>query len=122
MSSKQESVLVMGASPNPSRYSYMATNKLSAFGHTPVPFGARKGEIGDHQIVKDLPQDGIDTVTMYLGAPRQKEYYDYFIKLKPTRIIFNPGAENPELEKLANEAGIETENACTLVMLQVGTF
>ena len=64
----------------------------------------------------------IDTVTMYLNPIRQKEYYDRIIHLKPRRIIFNPGAENPELEKLAKQKGIQTENACTLVLLSTRQY
>lgn len=122
MSKNFETVLVMGASPNPSRYAYKATVMLHKHGHKVIPYGKRKGEIEGHEIVHDLPKNGIDTVTMYLGAERQKEYHDYFLRLKPKRIIFNPGAENQELADLAQNEGIETENACTLVLLSIGAF
>jgi hypothetical protein len=39
------------------------------------------------------------------------------VHIKPNRIIFNPGTENPgEYERL-RKAGIEVIEACTLVML-----
>ena len=74
-------------------------------------------------IQKGQPQaEEIDTITLYLNPERQKEYYDYILGLQPKRIIFNPGTENFELVRLAKEQGIETEFACTLVMLSVGQY
>jgi predicted CoA-binding protein len=67
-------------------------------------------------------EEGVDTVTLYLGPDRQPEYYDYILSLKPKRIIFNPGTENPELVQLAKEQGIETVEGCTLVMLSIGAY
>jgi predicted CoA-binding protein len=121
-STKNETVLVLGATPNPERYSYKATVSLAQAGHIPVPYGIRKGEIAGFTITSELPESGIDTVTMYVGPQRQAEYYDYLIKLKPNRIIFNPGTENPELFELAQANGIEVEVACTLVLLATDQY
>lgn len=115
--------LVLGATPNPDRYSYLATVKLRSHGHEVVPVGIKKGMIGDLEIVNGRPLPGdIDTVTLYLGPERQQEYYDYILSLKPKRIIFNPGTENDELAALAEANGIETVEACTLVMLSIGNY
>ena len=115
--------LVLGASANPARYSYLAINKLQRFGHPVVALGRRKTTLGDVEIEKEkLPHEGVDTVTLYLNPTNQKEYYDYILALKPKRIIFNPGTENEELEKLANQQGIKTMEACTLVMLSTGQY
>ncbi len=115
--------LVLGATPNASRYSYLATMRLAQHGHHVVPVGIRKGEIEGIKIVEGKPEEeGVDTVTLYLGADRQAEYYDYILSLKPKRIIFNPGTENPELAQLAKEEGIETVEGCTLVMLSIGAY
>ena len=59
----------------------------------------------------------IDTVTLYLNPKRQEEYYDYIISLQPRRVIFNPGTENMEFIKLLKNNQIESEIACTLVLL-----
>jgi predicted CoA-binding protein len=64
----------------------------------------------------------VDTVSLYLKPFRQKEYYDYILSLKPRRIIFNPGTENPELKELAEKQGIKIEEACTLVLLSTDQF
>ena len=64
----------------------------------------------------------VDTITLYLNPSRQKELYDYILSLKPRRIIFNPGTENPEFEEMAESKGIETVEACTLVMLSIGNY
>ncbi len=115
--------LVLGASPNPTRYSYAAVKQLTRYGHEVVAVGNREGEINGVAIQRGQPPvNEVDTITLYLNAENQKQYYDYILNLNPKRIIFNPGAENPELSRLAHEKGIETLPACTLVMLSVGNF
>lgn len=115
--------LVLGASTNKTRYSYIATQRLKNHGHEVVPLGIRDGEIEGIQIQNGTPDvSGVDTVTLYLNSQRQEAYYDYILNLKPKRIIFNPGTENPTLMRLAREQGIETEVACTLVLLSLGDY
>jgi predicted CoA-binding protein len=115
--------LVLGASPNPERYSFLATNLLLEKGYAVYPFGIKKGVIGDIAILNEWPQAGtIDTVTLYVGPSGQAEYYDAIIGLAPRRIIFNPGTENPAMQALAQENGIDTIEACTLVMLKTGQY
>lgn len=115
--------LVLGATTNPSRYGYIATNRLKRYDHEVIPLGIRTGEIDGTPILLGKPVlENIDTVTLYLNSKRQEEYYDYILSLKPKRIIFNPGTENPELVRLAKENNIEVEIACTLVMLSLGSY
>lgn len=115
--------LVLGASDNPLRYSFLAVNRLRSKDHPVVAIGARKTEVGDVKVEKEkLPFDEIDTVTLYLNPQRQKEYYDYILSLRPRRIIFNPGTENEEFESLAEGRGIEVQEACTLVLLSTGQY
>jgi len=120
---EQKKTVVLGASPNPARYSYLAINRLRSHNHPVVAIGKRKGTVSGVDIQTDHePVDGVHTVTLYLNPQNQHEYYDYILSLKPRRIIFNPGTENDELEKQAEEAGIETVEGCTLVMLGVGSY
>jgi uncharacterized protein len=115
--------VVLGASPNPARYSYLAVNRLTTHNHPVVAIGKRTGKIGPVEIQTDHePIEQVDTVTLYLNPQNQREYYDYILSLKPRRIIFNPGTENDELETRAKEAGIETVEGCTLVMLGIGNY
>jgi predicted CoA-binding protein len=96
---------------------------LSEKGHAVYPYGIKKGMIQSLPIVQDWPSAGsISSLTLYLGPTAQEAYYDQIIALKPQRIIFNPGTENPTLVQLANAAGIETIEACTLVMLTTGQY
>jgi uncharacterized protein len=119
----KKKTLVLGASENVERYSNKAVRKLVANNHPVIAIGNKVGKIGDVEIVKThLVYDNIDTITLYLGEKNQKPFYDYILSLKPKRIIFNPGAENIELEELAKENGIETMEACTLVMLSTGQY
>lgn len=115
--------LVIGASLKPERYSNKAIKMLRESGIETFAYGRRAGTVEDVDIFTTAsPIKNLDTITMYLGADNQKEHYDYFLSLKPKRIIFNPGAENAELSKLAIEKKIEVINACTLVMLRTNQY
>jgi len=115
--------LVLGASDNPGRYSYLAVTRLRGVGHPVVAIGRKQAKVGDVEIGTDQqPLTGVDTVTLYLSPQHQKQYYDYILSLHPRRIIFNPGAENPELATLARANGIEPVEACTLVLLNTGQY
>jgi uncharacterized protein len=123
MPNQPKSTLVLGASDNPERYSYLAVNRLRNAGHPVQAIGRKKVKVADVEIdtvKKDLP--AIDTVTLYLSPAHQQEYYDYILSLHPRRLIFNPGAENDELANLAKAHGIEPVEACTLVLLSTGQF
>lgn len=115
--------LIIGATPNPSRYAYLAANRLESYGHEIVNIGIKNGEVAGEKIQRaSEPLPGIDTVTLYVGPSTQPEYYDYILATKPKRIIFNPGTENAELKRLAQQNNIETIEACTLVMLGTGQY
>ena len=119
----QKKTVVLGASQNEERYSNMAVKKLVAHKHPVTAIGNKEGIINDIKIIKDNPSiSDIDTVTLYLNPENQKPYYDYILSLHPKRIIFNPGTENEELEKIANEKGIKTMEACTLVLLSTNQY
>lgn len=119
----KKKTLILGASANPSRYSYLAANRLVKFGHPILNVGIKTGEVAGVAIEKPLIiHPNIDTITLYVGKEHQKDLYDYIIQTKPKRIIFNPGTENNELEVLAHNNGIETIEACTLVMLSTHQF
>jgi len=123
MESTKKKTMVLGASDNPSRYSYLAVDSLNRHSHPVVAVGKHKGKVGNTEITTEHPAlTDIDTVTLYLNAQNQKQYYDYILSLSPKRIIFNPGAENDELAQLAEEKGIKPMEACTLVLLSTGQY
>ena len=123
MDQLKKKTLVLGASDNPERYSYLAVNRLLNSGHPVVAIGRKKTSVNGVEIGTEKKLfNGVDTVTLYLNADHQKEYYDYILSLKPRRIIFNPGAENPELENIAAANNIQPMEACTLVLLSTGQF
>src|SRR6185312_852439 len=120
---ENKKTLVLGASPNPSRYSYLAINQLRSKGHDVIAIGRHTGKVDDVEITnEERPIENLDTVTLYLNANNQKPYYDYIFSLKPKRLIFNPGAENQELAALAKEKSILPQEACTLVLLSTGQY
>ena len=115
--------LVMGASLKPHRYSNMAIRSLVKNGHEVKAFGLKNGTVVDTVIDTELiDYKGIHTVTLYMNATRQKDYYSYIIALKPERVIFNPGAENFEFKTILDQNGIYNEMACTLVMLSTNQY
>ncbi|MDB5018721.1 MAG: CoA-binding protein [Mucilaginibacter sp.] len=115
--------LVLGATPNESRYAYLAANRLVRSGHSIVNVGLKDGEVAGVPIEKpETIHTDIDTITLYVGPQHQEPLYNYILQTHPKRIIFNPGTENSELRDMANEKGIETEYACTLVLLSIGQY
>jgi predicted CoA-binding protein len=115
--------LVIGASLNPSRYSNFVIHKLLAHGHEVVAIGNKTGNIAGVKInVEKLPYKDLDTITLYLNPTNQITYYDYIISLKPKRIIFNPGTENPELYQILKANNIAFEVACSLVLLSTNQY
>jgi len=115
--------VVIGASPNPKRFSYKAVSLLIRYGNPVVAIGIRNGVIAGVEIQKAKPEiENVHTITMYIGKKRQSDYYDYILSLKPKRIIFNPGTENNELFAKAKNLGIEVIENCTLVMLNSREF
>lgn len=119
----KKKTLVLGASLNPSRYSNMAINRLVDNEHPVEAVGLKNGEVAGVNIVtKKEPFEEVDTVTLYLNPKRQEEYYDYILSLKPQRVIFNPGTENPKFYKILEENNIESEVACTLVLLGTNQY
>ena len=121
--SKSKKTLVLGASDNPSRYSYLAVNRLRSHGHPVVAIGKKNAMVADVPIEKQKKEwNDVDTVTLYLNPTHQQQYYDYILSLKPKRIIFNPGAENGELTDLAIKNGITPIEACTLVLLSTNQY
>ncbi len=115
--------LVIGASENPERYSNKAIRSLVDHNEEVVAIGLKKGNVAGIPFDADKKVfDDIDTVTLYVGPKNQAEYYEYILGLKPRRVIFNPGTENPEFIDKLSAAGIYTEIACTLVLLSTGQY
>ena len=119
----KNSVVVLGASPNPSRTSYLAAKLLQQKGYNVKAYGNRVGKIDQIMISDVIPLSlgqPIDAISIFLKPDRQKDYYDYIINSNPTSIIFNPGTENVELEKLARSKKIKIINCCTIALSAVG--
>ncbi len=115
--------LVFGASLKETRYSYLAIQKLLKYKQEVVAYGLRQGKIAEIVIDTELKLYlEIDTITLYMNPVRQKEYYDHLIDLKPNRVLFNPGTENPEFYKLLKQHNIAFEEACTLVLLSTNQY
>jgi hypothetical protein len=119
----KKKTLVIGASLKPERYSNIAIKRLKKYNHEVNAYGLREGEVNGVAIDTELIKyDDIDTITLYLNPKRQEEYYNYIIDLKPNRVIFNPGTENPDFYALLEENDIEYEAACTLVLLGTNQY
>ena len=123
MESTNKKTLILGATPNEARYANLAANRLVKHGHPIVNVGLKTGEVAGVQIEKpETIHTDIDTITLYVGPHNQERLYDYILKTHPKRIIFNPGTENSALRRMANDKGIQTDYACTLVLLSIGRY
>lgn len=120
----EKRTLVLGASPNPERFSYKAVKSLEKRNIPVVAVGLRDAAIGDVRIIKGIPEDPgpVHTIGLYMNAKNQEAYYQSILKLKPERIIFNPGTWNPDLASIARENGIEVVDDCMLAMLNCGHY
>jgi uncharacterized protein len=116
--------MILGASSKPDRYANKAQQLLKEHGHTTLPVNPAETEILGDPVIKNLSdyQGELDTVTVYLRPERLQPLVDELIAMKPKRVIFNPGTENSQLQSRIAAAGIEVEEACTLVLLRSGQY
>lgn len=121
----EKKTVIVGSTPKPYRYAHQAALMLDERDYPFIPLGIQHGDVLGRDILNiyDRPHiEDVDTLTLYINPGRQKDWYEYLLSLRPKRIIFNPGSENPEFKKLAEKQGIECLEACTLVMLSVGNY
>lgn len=120
----EKTTLLLGASPNPDRAAYDALKSLLHRNIPVIAVGRREYQSDDISILKSIPENTgkVHTVSLYLSAANQVEFYDSILSLNPERIIFNPGTRNLELASMARKKGIEIVYGCTLVMLKTGQF
>ncbi len=117
-------VAILGASNKPERYSNQALHLLEEHGHAVFPVHPALADIDGHPVFKtlaDIP-DPVHTVTLYVSPAHSTGMADAILAAQPSRVIFNPGTENPALESRLAAAGIVTVQACTLVLLRTGQF
>jgi predicted CoA-binding protein len=117
-------VAILGASDRPERYAHMAFRMLREYGHEAIPVSPKLKTLEGTKVfsnVSEIPEP-VHTLTMYVGAAISSKLKDEIVQLKPKRVIFNPGSENPELADALTEAGVEVVEACTLVMLRTNQF
>ena len=115
--------LVVGASENTSRMSAKVIKLLRDKDHEIIALGRKDGSINEVDIISEkILVDDVDTVTMYVNPQNQSQFTDYILSLKPKRVICNPGSENHGFAKALRDNGIETLNACTMVMLSTDQF
>jgi predicted CoA-binding protein len=119
-----ERVVIVGASDKPDRYAHQAMRALLRHGHNVVLVHPVLKAIEGHPVLHDLADISppVDTVTLYVGPAISAGLGEKLIALKPRRVLFNPGTENPALESQLRAAGISPEQACTLVLLATGSF
>ncbi|MBB5040268.1 CoA-binding protein [Prosthecobacter dejongeii] len=122
--STPERVVILGASDKPDRYAHKAMTALLQHGHEVVLVHPRLKEIEGRPVLGDMGAvtGAVDTVTMYVGPAISAGLADKLVALKPKRVIFNPGSENPDLQDKLQAAGIRPEEACTLVLLATGQY
>jgi len=120
----KERVAILGASANPERYSYMAFRLLQEYGHEPIPVSPKLQELEGKRAFATLGEIAapVDTLTVYVGPEISSKLTEEILVLKPKRVIFNPGSENPTLQQKLQSAKVNVEEACTLVLLRTNQF
>ncbi len=121
---RSQTVVVLGASDKPERYSHKAQRLLQAHGHRVLPVHPKLASIAGLPVLASLAaiNEPVDTLTLYVGPERGEALIDAIVALRPTRVIFNPGSESPRMQQALDAAGIDWEEACTLVLLNTGQF
>ncbi|MDF3129144.1 CoA-binding protein [Kiritimatiellaeota bacterium B1221] len=116
--------VVLGASPKSERISNQAVADLKAAGHAVIPVNPVAETIHGLPVSASISDISgtVDTLTMYVNASRSSAMQAEILALNPRRVLFNPGSENPDLQKVLVAAGIEVENACTLILLRTGQY
>lgn len=124
MTEKRQTVVVLGASPKPERYSNKAVRMLLETGHKVIPVHPAIETIEGLQTAKSLEdiKKKVDTLTVYVSEKISTDLAGRILALNPLRVVFNPGTENPDLQKKLQEKHIKTELACSLVLLRTGQF
>jgi predicted CoA-binding protein len=118
-----DKTMVIGVSQSPARYANLAVSSLLEHGYQVVALGRQAFVFKGVEVMSGMPAiTGIHTVTLYINPFLQQAYYQYILNLKPKRIIFNPGTENPEFQKIAESAGILVQEDCTLVLLSTAQY
>lgn len=117
-------VAVLGATPKEDRYSFKAVRMLKEQGHKPIPVHPKGHDVDGVSGVSSLDaiEQSVDTLTVYVNEKISSGELERILKLRPRRVVFNPGAENPQLAQKLREEGIEVVEACTLVMLRTDQF
>ena len=120
----KETVAILGASKDPTRFAYRAFKMLQEHGHTPIPVTPKFAELEGVKAFASLKEitSPIDTLTMYVGPAISEKLAPEILALKPKRVVFNPGSENPQLAEKLRQAGVEVVEHCTLVMLRSGEW
>ena len=82
--------------------------------------------IGSHRCIRASRRsricEQVDTLTLYVGPQHLAPQSDDIVRLRPGRVIFNPGTESKVVQRRLDDAGIEWFEACTLVMLRTDQF
>jgi predicted CoA-binding protein len=117
-------VVLLGASPNPERYANRAQRLLVQAGYRVTPVNPRHSQIETLAVTHNLlaVKGPVDTLTLYLRPELLNPLGDQIVALAPARVIFNPGSESTQLQQLLDAQGIPWLEACTLVMLNIGSF
>ena len=117
-------VVVLGASPKLDRYSNKAVALLKEKGFDVIPVHPRAKSVQGISVVADMDliEDDIDTLTVYVNRDLLSKSVDTILRLKPGRVIFNPGTESEEASGILERNDIQVIKACTLVLLKTGQF
>jgi predicted CoA-binding protein len=112
-----QSVAVLGASTNRSKYSNKAVRAYADKGWTVYPVNPKADTIEGHKCypsIRDLPGP-VDRVSIYLPPALTLETLPDIAAAQPGDLFLNPGAESDELVSRASELGLNTLLGCSII-------
>jgi predicted CoA-binding protein len=111
-------VAILGASDKSERYSNMLLKRLVDRGYEVFPINPGLKSIDGLKVYANLEAlpAGIDVLSIYMQAERSDAIADSIEACGISKVVFNPGAENPRLQKRLADKGVDVQEACSLVL------
>ncbi len=115
-------VVVVGASGDPSKYAYLAVQRFAARGYTVWPMHPSGLPVAGHACMSTFGQlpGRPDVVSMYVNPRIGVGLVEAIAEARPRLVILNPGTEGEMVTAALRGRGLHVVEACTLVLLGQG--
>ena len=114
-----KSVAVIGASNDRRKYGNKGLRAFAARGYTVFPINPHEREIEGHRAyasVLDVPGT-IDMATVYVRPEVGVRVMEELAAKKVAEVWLNPGADEPQVVARADQLGLRTIQACSIIAI-----